>query len=330
MPTPDCVGALIRDDRHRVFVQRRSPTRRLLPCLWDIVGGHVDPGESPERALAREVEEETGWSLRRIEARTAEWEWEHDGVVRREWDYLIEVDGDLDSPRLEDGKHDAWAWVGPDDLDLMMEGRTDGNRRLRDIVAAATRLRLTERLRLEPIGPTHVDDLRALHGDPVVAHWYTGSWDHARAQRAAADFAQEWETAGVSKWIAYDRVGGQLVGRGGLSQLSADADITRRIISTLGDGGWRRHRLELGWAVRGHLAERGLATEIGRAGLAYAFGDLGAEQVVAFTERHNHRSRAVMERLGMRYVTEVPGRGLMEGREGVHDGALFALYVMDR
>ena len=69
----------------------------------------------------------------------------------------------------------------------------------------------------------------------------------------------------------------------------------------------------------------GDATEIGRAGPALA-QDLGAARVVAFTERHNRRSGAVMERLGMRHVGEFAAVGLVEGRTGVHDGAPFALY----
>src|SRR5580700_4381954 len=128
----EVVGALIRDDSNRVFAHRRSPGRRLLPGTWDVPGGHVEPGETPEQALAREIEEETGWRLRRIEAQIAAWDWEHDGVLRHERDYLVEVEGDLASPRLEAGKQDAYAWVGPDNLDLMMVGRTDGDRRLRD------------------------------------------------------------------------------------------------------------------------------------------------------------------------------------------------------
>ncbi len=50
-------------------------------------------------------------------------------------------------------------------------------------------------------------------------------------------------------------------------------------------------------------------------------------RVVAFTERHNLRSRAVMERIDMSYAGEFLGTGLIEGRHGVHDGAPFALYV---
>jgi 8-oxo-dGTP pyrophosphatase MutT (NUDIX family) len=157
------VGALIRDDRNRVYVHRRSPDRRLLPGTWDIVGGHVEPGESPEGALAREIEEETGWRLRRIEGVLADWDWTVSGVTRHEIDYLVELDGDLAAPRLEAGKHDAYDWVGPENLEPLMADRADGDRRLRDIVARAVRTRLTPRLRLSPLGcrrHLQVDGLR--------------------------------------------------------------------------------------------------------------------------------------------------------------------------
>jgi 8-oxo-dGTP pyrophosphatase MutT (NUDIX family) len=137
MRAPSCVGALIRDERGRVFVQRRSATRRVFPGIWDIVGGHIEAGETPAETLAREIKEETGWELRTIGPQIADWEWEHDGVVRRELDYLVDVEGDLAAPTLEAGKHDAYAWVGLDDVQLLMDGRTDGDVRLRDIVAKA-------------------------------------------------------------------------------------------------------------------------------------------------------------------------------------------------
>jgi 8-oxo-dGTP pyrophosphatase MutT (NUDIX family) len=134
---PDCVGALIRDDKGRVFIHRRSPTRRLFPGTWDIVGGHVEKGETAIEALAREIIEETGWELSRICAEVSEWQWESEGVVRREIDYLVEIFGNLTTPSLEVGKHDAYRWVGLDDVDMMMDGRTDGDYRLRDIVIKA-------------------------------------------------------------------------------------------------------------------------------------------------------------------------------------------------
>lgn len=87
--------------------------------------------------------------------------------------------------------------------------------------------------------------------------------------------------------------------------------------------------LELGWALRSAARGQGYATEIGRAGLAVAFDDLRADRVVAFTEVHNHASRAVMQRLGMRAVGFVHRPGLVQGAEGVQQDAPFALYEYD-
>ncbi len=88
-----------------------------------------------------------------------------------------------------------------------------------------------------------------------------------------------------------------------------------------------RRWAEIGWALRGEYWGRGYASEVGRAGLQFAFRELDMRAVVAFTEQHNRRSRAVMERIGMAYAGEFLGNGLIEGRQGVHDGAPFSLYV---
>ena len=38
----------------------RSPSKRHYPDVWDLFGGHVEAGESPEEALRREAREELG------------------------------------------------------------------------------------------------------------------------------------------------------------------------------------------------------------------------------------------------------------------------------
>lgn len=44
-----------------LFLQKRASTKDLLPGKWDTsVGGHLNPGETPEEALRRETEEELG------------------------------------------------------------------------------------------------------------------------------------------------------------------------------------------------------------------------------------------------------------------------------
>ena len=188
--------------------------------------------------------------------------------------------------------------------------------------------RRTDRLRLEPVGPEHAEDLWRLHRDEAVAAWHGGRWSVRDARRYAAAMAGSWAADGVGKWVAYDRRGGELVGRGGVSRLAPTDAVTGQVAALLAGQAWLADRLELGWTVRSELWGQGYATEIGRAGLDLAFGELGAERVVAFTERHNRRSRAVMERLGMGHVGEVAAPGLVEGRAGVHEDAPFALYAI--
>jgi 8-oxo-dGTP pyrophosphatase MutT (NUDIX family) len=53
------VTALLRDG-DRVLLCHRSPRRRWYPDVWDLPGGHVEPGELPGAALARELREELG------------------------------------------------------------------------------------------------------------------------------------------------------------------------------------------------------------------------------------------------------------------------------
>ena len=62
MPTPPkarIVTALLRDG-NRVLLCHRSPQRRWYPDVWDLPGGHVEPGELPGAALVRELREELG------------------------------------------------------------------------------------------------------------------------------------------------------------------------------------------------------------------------------------------------------------------------------
>ncbi|GAA4116035.1 hypothetical protein GCM10022284_69030 [Streptomyces hundungensis] len=135
------VGAVILNRQRRAFAQRRGPDRRLFPGCWDIVGGHVEPGESLMEALAREVEEETGRRLRRVRALLAVGGWTGDdgGGPRREADFLVDVDGDLDHPVLEWPKHTGHGWFGVEDLPRLKEGRAPAERFIHDLIAAALR-----------------------------------------------------------------------------------------------------------------------------------------------------------------------------------------------
>jgi 8-oxo-dGTP diphosphatase len=133
-----CAGAVIVDDDARIFIQRRSPHRRLFPDTWDIVGGHVEPGESIEDALRREVFEETGWQLSHVFGVVGEHAYRgDDGLDRVEIDFLVRVDGDTSRPRLEEGKHTEFRWIGPAEVAVLDENRGIDEGMMRRIVEDA-------------------------------------------------------------------------------------------------------------------------------------------------------------------------------------------------
>ncbi|RKN42339.1 NUDIX hydrolase [Streptomyces hoynatensis] len=133
------VGAVILNARGEAFAQYRAPGRRLFPDCWDLVGGHVEAGETLLDTLVREVAEETGWRVRRVRRFLGVLTWVGDDGrgTRHEADYVVEVEGDLDRPALEWDKHPRYAWFGAADLDRLRENRAPEDQLVHAVVARA-------------------------------------------------------------------------------------------------------------------------------------------------------------------------------------------------
>lgn len=58
----DAVACVLINDQNEIVLVRqpRYPAREFL---WEIVAGKIDPGETPEQAVIREVREETGYII---------------------------------------------------------------------------------------------------------------------------------------------------------------------------------------------------------------------------------------------------------------------------
>ena len=107
-------GLLVADGR--VLLGHRHPARRWYPDVWDIPGGHVEPGESSRAAVVREVREELGvtvLSAHEHEQLRLPGDAEGDTVVIDVWVVTAWAGTPVNRAPEE---HDALGWFGVDDL----------------------------------------------------------------------------------------------------------------------------------------------------------------------------------------------------------------------
>jgi RimJ/RimL family protein N-acetyltransferase len=103
---------------------------------------------------------------------------------------------------------------------------------------------------------------------------------------------EHWETHGFGPWVVW--LDGELIGRAGLMTSTFEG----------------RECVEAKWFLSpGHWG-RGYATEAARAALDLGFGELGLEEILAWTMTTNLPSQAVMRRLGFEELGPIERAGL--------------------
>ena len=100
-------AAILRDGR--VLAARRT-TPAVAAGRWEFPGGKVEPGESPEAALVREVAEELACTVEVIG-------WLDVTVPLGEHHELAVAVTRLVAGEPEPSEHDAVCWLAPDELD---------------------------------------------------------------------------------------------------------------------------------------------------------------------------------------------------------------------
>ena len=63
VPIITVVAVALLDVDNRILLAQRPPGKAMAG-LWEFPGGKIDPGETPEAALIRELEEELGLDVR--------------------------------------------------------------------------------------------------------------------------------------------------------------------------------------------------------------------------------------------------------------------------
>lgn len=144
----------------------------------------------------------------------------------------------------------------------------------------------TARLVLRPWCDDDREPFAALNADPVVMELFPSTLDRAASDALMDRIVERWSAGRPSLWAVELPDEAPFIGFTGLLEPGFDASFTPCV--------------EVGWRLAAGHWGNGYAPEAARAALAHGFDGLGLEEVVSFTSTQNHRSRRVMEKLGMR------------------------------
>ena len=144
----------------------------------------------------------------------------------------------------------------------------------------------TTRLRLRQWRAADRQPFAELNADPAVMEYFPAPIARAASDASIDAWSADFVERGWSNWAVELLGSGAFIGFVGLS-------IPRRVLpfSPCVEVGWRLARAHWG---------HGYASEAARGALSVGFERLGLAEIVSFTTLLNLRSRAVMERIGMR------------------------------
>lgn len=144
----------------------------------------------------------------------------------------------------------------------------------------------TERLVLRQWREADLEPFAALNADPEVMEHFpaplTRAESDAMVERSSARLAAN----GFGLWAVEVVESGEFAGFVGLNPVPDTLPIHAR-------------GPEVGWRLARRWWGLGIAIEAARAAVAHGFGECGVAEIVSFTATTNHRSQAVMRRLGM-------------------------------
>jgi ribosomal-protein-alanine N-acetyltransferase len=143
----------------------------------------------------------------------------------------------------------------------------------------------TRRLQLRRWQERDRDPFAELNADPEVMEYFPATLSKGQSDELVDRIELDFDRHGFGLWALELLETGEFVGFAGLAVPQFEAHFTPAV--------------EVGWRLSRSAWGRGYATEAGEAAIDFGFERAGLVEIVSFTSVGNHRSRAVMERLGM-------------------------------
>src|ERR1700730_4648022 len=106
----DVVGAVILNDKNEILCALRSQ-KMSLPGLWEFPGGKIEPNETPQGSLIREIKEELHCTIT-VGELVAVATYEYPAIIVRLITYLAKI---VDGVPLAN-EHEQLIWLSVDHL----------------------------------------------------------------------------------------------------------------------------------------------------------------------------------------------------------------------
>ena len=155
----------------------------------------------------------------------------------------------------------------------------------------------TPRLMLREWRDEDREPFAAMNQDPLVMKHFPGLMERAASDASVDRFMGVHSALGYTVWVVEvlqsERGSTSFAGLTGLMPPSFDPPFAHQ-----------KPLVEVGWRLCPQWWGLGIATEAARASLAHGFDVVGLPEILSFTVVANTPSRAVMERIGMRYDSE--------------------------
>ena len=106
------LGIAIGEDGKFLLTQRHQPQDPEVHLKWQLPGGGMEFGETPEQTLAREMQEEIGVSVRILHSlpivKTSLWDLKDEQLHVTLLGYVVSIDHQ--KPNIEDVETAQWKW----------------------------------------------------------------------------------------------------------------------------------------------------------------------------------------------------------------------------
>ncbi|MFF5333874.1 GNAT family N-acetyltransferase [Streptomyces sp. NPDC013181] len=142
----------------------------------------------------------------------------------------------------------------------------------------------TDRLVLRGWCASDLEPWAAMNADPEVREHLGELLTREESDASVALFRTEFAQRGFGWWAVEVRATGEFIGFAGLDQVDEGMPFTG---------------VEIGWRLARPAWGKGYATEAALKVLAHGFDVLALPEILAVTTATNHRSQAVMRRIGM-------------------------------